>query len=61
MSHNVSSAMSKSGVVENVGVAVQISFIVVINAQDLVFALISKYFRFSDRHAGISGMCQNMV
>ncbi len=53
MSRNVGSEISKSGMVENVGVAIEVSFVVVIHAQvSCIYSDISKYFRFSGRHIG---------
>jgi hypothetical protein len=47
MSGHVSSAMSEQGVVENVGVAVDISFVVVIQAElELACYVEFKDFRF---------------
>lgn len=47
MSGHVSSATSRSGMVENVGVAIEVSFAVFIQASIASIRLISKYFRFS--------------
>ncbi len=51
-SARVDSPISELGVVENLGVAGAISFVVVLQAKISVFTLISKHFRFSGRHIG---------
>ncbi len=58
MSENVHSAISKSGVVENVGVAVEISFVVVIHAQESCIYADIKVFPVFRSPYYISGMCQ---
>jgi len=52
MSGNVGCVMSWLGVVKSVGVAVEISFVVVNKQRELAYTLISKHFLFSGRHIG---------
>ncbi len=52
MSDHIVSAISESGVVENVGVAGVISFVVVLQAKISCIYADFKHFRFSGRHIG---------
>ena len=54
----VGSAISKSGMVENMGAAVEISFIVVIHAQESCICADFKAFPVFRAPYWISGMCQ---
>ena len=58
MSDNVRSPISKSGVVGNVGVAVEIVFIVGIHAQESCIDAEFKVFPVFRPPYWISGMCQ---
>ncbi len=57
MSDNVRSAISKSGVVENVGIAVDVSVAVVIHAQESCICADFKVFPVFRPPYWISGMC----
>ena len=58
MSDNVRSALSKSGVVENMGVAVEISFIVLIHAKECCIYADFIVFPVFWPPYWILGMCQ---
>ncbi len=58
MSGNVDSAISKSGRVENVGVAIEISFVVAKHAQVSCIYTDLKVFPVFQPPYWISGMCQ---
>mgnify|MGYP003461073419 FL=1 len=58
MSDNVGSAISKSGMVENMGVATEVSFVVVIHAQVSCIYADFKVFPVFRPPYWISGMCQ---